>query len=231
VDAGRKHAGVVREPPLLFRFVVAAAAGLALLHLWLAFSRGAQPLLGEIPLFVPMVHGFLALTAFCIAIMALGRYRVRREPFDFWVGAATAGFSVQCAVYVLVWPGLRPSGEALIGHFGPGAPAWATIAAQIELAVLLAAAVLSRWPGATALRGKRWVGAAAAWVGFALASGALPAIHADRLPQLIGPGGVYSALELILNSLTLAGFACGAALSARQHRQTGEIVAACVALL
>ena len=58
----------------LFRIIVGTAALLGVLHIGLYFFREWEQMLAEVPMFVPMIHGFAVLECIAISFLALGTH-------------------------------------------------------------------------------------------------------------------------------------------------------------
>ncbi len=108
---------------ILFRIVVGTAAAFGALYIGLYFLREWEMTLAEIPMFVPMIHGFVVLESITIAFLALGSHRALRNPVTYWIGIAFASIAIFNVFYILSWPGLHADGRQVIG-FIPGTAAW-----------------------------------------------------------------------------------------------------------
>ncbi|MBI5572079.1 MAG: PAS domain S-box protein [Desulfomonile tiedjei] len=213
----------------LFRVIVGVTALLGALHFGLFFFRESEPVLAEIPMFVPMIHGFIALIGFCVAFLALGRHRALHDPASYWTGIAFAAFSILAVFYVLSWPGLRSDGRAIIGHL-PEAAVWNVMLERILVGGLLMAALLARWPGAESLSDKRWGYSLQASVALFVLLGLVLVTIGGYLPSPIGRGGAFTPLVRGLELLVLLLFAAGAVFSTRRYLRSGDTLYAFLAL-
>lgn len=213
----------------LYRAIIGTALVLAMALAVIMLFPATRVTLAAIPSFVVMTHGFIILAASCIAFLALGRHRVLRDPASYWTGIAFAVLAVVSTIYVLAWPGLRPQGQPLIGHL-PGTSAWITELMQLCFGLLIIAAATLGWPGPQALTGRRWGWSVAGWLSLAAVLGALVVAFEEYLPQMIGPGGVFTPLSVGVEYLDLLAMAAAAALSARHYRRSGDTLYAYTAL-
>ena len=173
----------------------------------LAVVWGAGPVLCVMPSFVPMMHGFAALTSLYIAMLTLGRYRASREPMFFWVGMAFITSIVWSTFYLLSWPGLLLNGGSLIAQL-PNTSAWLLGLINYAMCLFLLLAVFAPWPRAGATGEWAWSWLLTLGCLLALLLGILSVTFEHSLPVLLKPGGIYTPLVL------LSGVTCAIAYSA-----------------
>jgi two-component system, OmpR family, phosphate regulon sensor histidine kinase PhoR len=218
-----------RTNDLLLRWLGGIAVGLALFYGVLALFWGSGAVIAVLPWYVPMMHSFAALAAFGIAFLALGRYRVTREPAPFWIGMGFVSFGILALFYVLSWPGLLPDERGLIAKL-PNTSEGLLHLQFSALAVCLLAAVLLPWPRGEA-RGERWwtwLIAVGVLASFAIAG--LSVLFERAMPLLVSDGS-WTPLHVVWFSALLAAFAIGTLLSAHRYRQTGDALVGYVALM
>lgn len=224
----RARSGLVGREDSLLRWIVGVAIGLAAAHVALAFIWGPAPVIAVLPWYVPMVFSWAALAAFGIAFLALGRYRVLREPPPFWIGVGFAAFGVLSVFYVLSWPGLLPGERGVIAQL-PNTAAGLFNIEFSALAASLLAATLIPWPR-TGARGERfwpWLAAAAMAASVTLAG--LSLLLEQSAPILV-VDGAWTPLQFAWLYTLLAAFSAGALLSAHRYRQTGDSLLGYVAI-
>src|SRR5664279_169473 len=85
--------------------IFGTAVLLGVLQIILFLFRATLPILAEIPMFIPMVHVFLILETFAIAVLALGRHHALKDKISYWIGIAFGSFTVSNLFYILTWPG------------------------------------------------------------------------------------------------------------------------------
>jgi len=205
----------------LLRLLVAVAVLLAVLHLAMfAVWRPAQ-LVNVFPWIITMLDAMAVVVAASVAFLSFGRYLVLREPLSFWTGMGFAVFVVGFSVHLLGWPGLLPGGAQLVGS-APSVSGWMSLPALSLLACSLLTADLSRWPGAWALAGRRWLWSLAAWLGCFLVMSAAVVLLEERLPVLVEENGTFTPLTLAWAWCLILLFTLGALLSARRSLRTGD---------
>lgn len=214
---------------VLFRVIVGTAALLGLLHIGLYFFREWEPTLAEIPMFVPMIHGFAVLEAITIAFLALGSHRALRNPVTYWIGIAFASMAIFNVFYILSWPGLRAEGQQVIGLL-PGTAAWIITIAQILFSVLLITGVSVRWPGEHSLKGRKWSWSVASWLALAVLLNALLILFEDRVPSMMDPHGTFAVLQLVLVAIVAVLYATGAITFTRYYVRSHDILSGYIAL-
>lgn len=213
----------------LFSIIVAAGVLPGILYIGLSFLKETPPILAEIPLFVPMIHGFFVLETFTIAFLALGRHRALRDPASYWIGIAFASFSIANAFYVLAWPGLRADGQPLIGHL-PGTASWIIVLAEIIFSVLIIVAVTVQWPAGRALDGQRRVWSVTGLLVLLVSVYVLLVLFEEKLPVMIGPKGTFMPLQMVLIGAISILYAAGAVFLTRYYKRFRDLLAGYVAL-
>jgi len=213
----------------LLRVIVGSAALLGVLHIGLFFFRESEPVLAEIPMFVPMMHGFVVLEASTIAFLALGSHRALRNPVLYWIGIAFASISIFNIFYILSWPGLRADGQPIMGLLS-GTAAWIIGIGQIFFSVLLIVGVSVRWPGEHALKGTKWAWSVAGWFVLVTLVNELLIAFEQNLPSMIGPAGTFTLLLLILAAVTAFLYATGAMTFSRYYIRSHDMLSGYVAL-
>ena len=213
----------------LFRIIVGTAALLGVLHIGLYFFREWEPMLAEVPMFVPMIHGFAVLECIAISFLALGTHRGLRNPVTYWIGIAFASMAIFNVFYILSWPGLRADGQQIIGHL-PGTAAWIITIAQILFSSLLIVGVSVSWPGEHSLKGRSWAWSVAGWLVPAVLLNALLILFEDRMPSMMGQHGTFALLQLVLVALVAVLYAAGAITFTRYYLRSHDILSGYVAL-
>jgi len=208
-----------KDPILIL--IVGTALGLAFLVGGLGAIFGRGQVLGVWPPFVPMMHGFMVLTAVCIAFLALGRFHALSDPIFYWVGMGFIGFGAAEVFYILAWPELLPSGRALIARL-PSTSAWLGQFAQSFLILALLAAIRSTWPKEGNLRGKGWLGSVAVGMGLASLACTLIVLNEQRLPVLVAGSGWFTLLILVWDVVLILLLVAEAFLAAYLYRVRRE---------
>ncbi len=205
----------------MFRAIVGVGVLLGALFGVLLAYWGAGPVLFEIPWYIPTMHSFMGLAAFCVAYLALGRYQVLRDPAAYWIGIGFAAFGIESIFFILTWPGLLPGNQGVIARL-PNTSGWIALLELSSISLFLLAAVLARWPGGQALAGRRWLGSVAAWLLPVTLLASLAVLFEQNLPLLVGPQGNLTPLLLTLDWLFMALFAIGAILSTRRYLRSAD---------
>lgn len=213
----------------LFRIIVGTAALLGVLHIGLYFFQKWEPIPAEVPMFVPMIHGFAVLEAITIAFLALGSHRGLRNPITYWIGIAFAFMAIFNIFYILSWPGLRGDGQQVIGRL-PGTAAWIITIAQTLFSVLLIVGVSVSWPREHSLKGRGWAWSVAGWLVLAVALNVLLILFEDRMPSMMGPHGTFAVLQLVLVAIVAVLYATGAVAFTRYYVRSHDILSGYVAL-
>ncbi len=213
----------------LFRIIVGTAAAFGVLYIGLYFLREWEPTLAEIPMFVPMIHGFAVLESITIAFLALGSHRALRNPVTYWIGIAFASIAIFNVFYILSWPGLHADGRQVIG-FLPGTAAWIILIAQIVFSVLLIIGVSVRWPGAHSLKGRSWAWSVASWLVLATLANVLLISFEEYLPSMVGPHGTFTLLQLVVVGVVGILYATGTVTFTRYYLRSRDILSAYIAL-
>jgi PAS domain S-box-containing protein len=213
----------------LFRIIVGTAAAFGVLYIGLYFLRKWEPTLAEIPMFVPMIHGFVVLESITIAFLALGSHRALRNPVTYWIGIAFASIAIFNMFYILSWPGLHADGRQVMG-FIPGTAAWIITIAQIVFSVLLITGVSVRWPGAHSLKGRNWTWSVVIWLVLTALANVLVISFEDYLPSMIGPGGTFTLLQLVVVGVVGTLYATGTVMFTRYYFRSRDILTGYIAL-
>ena len=211
----------------LLHLLVTVAILLTLLHLAMFVVWRPAPIIHPLPWIIPMLDAIMIVIASSVGFLAMVRYRVLRDPISYWTGMGFLAFSVGFVFYLLAWPGLLPSGGAVIGHF-PSTPAWVSLPVMSILAICLLTADLSSWPGHTALSGRSWFRSLCGWIIVVILGGVLTMIFEESLPVLVEATGAFTHLALAWSCGIIFLFALGAVLSARLYLRTGDTLSGCV---
>ncbi len=212
----------------LMPWLIAVALALAVFHAVVAILWGPGPVIAVLPWYVPMVYSWAAVAAAGIAFVALGRYRVLREPAPFWIGMGFSTFAVLAIFYVLSWPGLLPGERGLIARLDNTPTGFLNLQLS-ALAVFLPAATLAPWPRAGAPGERLWPWAIAAGIAASVVVPALSLAFEPYMP-ILEIGGAWTSLQFIWFYALLAAFGAGALMSAQRYRETGDSLVAYVAL-
>jgi len=205
----------------LFRLIITVAILLTLMHIGMFAVWRPAPVIVPLPWLIPMLNAVMIVIASGVSFLALGRYRVLRDPVSYWTGMGFAAFSAGFVFYLLAWPGLLPGGEPVIGHF-PSTATWVVLPVMSILAVCLLAAGLWDWPDDAALAGPRWLWSLVAWLCFIILGGVLTIVFEKSLPVLVENTGAFTPLALAWCGGVLLLYALGALLSARHYLRTGD---------
>jgi PAS domain S-box-containing protein len=166
----------------------------------------------------------LALTAFSIAYLSLGRFLLLQNPLAYWVGLGFAAYGIGQLFVLLTWPALLPGGGSFLGRLA-NTPSVVGVFAQTLLDLSLLAAVLTRWPGKHSRTRSRWLGLVA-WLMGVITIFSLLVIFEPSLPIFVRPDGSFTPLLRVRITMQLFGFATGAILSTRYYRHSGDKLAA-----
>jgi signal transduction histidine kinase len=210
------------------RGVLSVALLLAFASALLYLYWGPDTVLVALPWFNPFVMTFQALTCLTTSVLALGRYRVLRDPTSYWVGLGFIVYAIAMTFYVISWPGLLPSGASMLADL-PGTAAWYPALSAIGLSACLFAAATSRWPSQAALAGSRFYVSLAGWVAGTVLVCALPIAFEHHLPLLVRADGTFTPLLDGMNSALGVLFIIGTAVSIRGSRRDAEPLLALVA--
>jgi PAS domain S-box-containing protein len=194
------------------------AAGLAAIFITLLVFQNDLPDMAVIAFFTPMISLFTIFVAGCIAFLAFGRYRVKAEPVFLWTGIACSVYSLMLAFHILLVPGLREGGGMIIGH-SQDTHIWFLMLARILFIGLLFAAVVASRPKRAGRYIMHWF---AAWMSAVGLACVLIVVFEDHLPDLIGPGGLFTPLETGGEWLLLPAMLGGAAIAIRRYLKSGE---------
>ena len=236
-EAGEGTSGEGWRPPRrqaadgLFWAIIGSVSVLAVVHLVLTRTWMGSPVLFEAPWLFPVIQVVYALVCFCVAFLALGRYRVLRDAASYWIGVGFAALWVGNLFYILAWPGLLPGGRSIIARL-PGTAAWMSVIAVGLFGTLMIVAALARSPnGQPSPTRRTWAWRAVAVLLGTGLSFCLAVVVEQRLPVLVRPGGTFTPLLLLLTWGLALLAAAGAALLTRRYLQTGDRLLGYVALL
>src|SRR5208337_2268464 len=210
------------------RAILGAAVALGALFSGLGFLRESYPVLTNIHLFAPMIHGFAALAACCVSYLAFGRYKVSPDAISYWIGIAFATFFIAAIFYILTWPGMRADGQSILG-IQPSTPSWIISYEMLFLGGLLLIADLA--PSSGVRTDSSWGWSATTWLVLFTLIGILLIMFEGYLPALTGIDGTFTLLQSIFNWIFLLLFAAGVVLSLRRYMRTGEILPVYLAVL
>src|SRR5512146_3018850 len=135
------HSFNARDP--LFRTILGTGVLILLLYAGLSLVAGPGEVVLQIPWYNPIMSAFQALAAASVAFLALGRYRVLRDPVSYWTGLGFATATIALIFYELTWPGLKAYGGAVLSRLTSTA-LWTGRVGPMVLSVVLLAAVLMR---------------------------------------------------------------------------------------
>jgi len=206
----------------ILRRLLIAFGILAVLHIALALWWGPGPIIAVFTWYVPLMHGFLALSAFGIAFLSFGRYQVLREPAPFWIGMGFSSFALLSVFYLLSWPGLLSNEEGLIAQ-RPDTSSWFWHLKFSILAAFLLASVPARWPRANAIGEQWWPRVAVAWMALLLVLSVLLVAYEQLLPPLLEEG-TFTAPNLAWNLAIIVAFLLSCLAWARRYERTGDPV-------
>lgn len=213
----------------LFRSIVGGTILLAVLFIGLYLRWGTDRVIGETPWYIPMMHSFVGLAAFCVGFLALGRYRVLREPECYWIGTGFTLFGLLSVFFILTWPGLLTPDRGILAHL-PNTSGWMAVLELGTLGMFWVVSVRSRWPGDEDLPGRHGTWSVAVWLTAVSGIAGLCVAFEHALPLLVGPGGRLSPLLLTMDGGFLLLFAVGAVLSTRRYMQCGNPLLGYVAI-
>jgi PAS domain S-box-containing protein len=217
-----------REPRDRLVWSIAGAASLfgigygALYLVW-----GAGPVLAELPWFNAVSYVCHLLAAATVAVLAVGRYRVLREPVPYWISLGFAGYSLLVIFYLLAWPGLLPAG-VLTSH--SNSAAWLVMLAWSLLAGCLLAAADCRRSEDGNGPGPRDRGWLASLLGAVALTGLLVVVSDHALPALVTPTGNWTASAWGWQVCLTLAYAIGVARSTHRARVSGDPLPGYVAL-
>jgi PAS domain S-box-containing protein len=171
--------------------------------------------------FVPLTNSFLCPVAFSIAVLALGRYRVLRDPVSYWtgVGFVVAGVGLFC--WILARPGILPAGQTFIGSSLSTPPRVAVSWFTLFALCLLAGVVFDR-PRDRDLSGWRWPAAVLVWILLMILITIAAVVWEDSLPALVDEPGVFKPIYKMWVAGVGLAYGMGAVLSLRHYRRTGD---------
>lgn len=201
--------------------ITCVALLLGALHLVLIPLWGAGPVLVALPWFTPITSAFLALTALCVANLALGRWQVRGDAVSLWVGIAFAVYSIGLVFYVLTWPSLLPNGRAMLGE-SPNTAAVLGSLGSIALGVgLFGAAIVPISEPRPPLARRFWQ-VLLGWLALAVLLGGVLVIYEPLLPVLVAGDGRFTRASVLWNAFQVVLFGAGAFCVARRYARSGD---------
>jgi PAS domain S-box-containing protein len=221
--------GKSRSSGLLFRSIIAVTVLLAALYGVLVVFWGRGPVIFEAPWYIMGTTCFIALAVFTSAFLALGRYQVLRDPASYWIGISCFVTGGSAIFYVLAWPGFSPTGQAVIARL-PSTPMYMSRSVAYFTAATMLAAVISPWPGARSLSGRRWIWSIAGLYSLTVLAFVLVVVFEDHLPVLILANGSYSPIVRACDSIALLLGGVTVVLSTRRYLRTGDTLLGYVAL-
>lgn len=213
---------LLQDPFLLA--ILGTAIGLALVVVGITVFWGSGQELAEIPWYIPMVSTYSSVTGLCVAFLALGRYRVLRDPVSFWIGIGFASLCIGQVFYVLAWPGLLPNGSAIIARL-TNTPTFLSNFNFTILGSFLLAAVLLNKSEKHALVGRRWLGAVAAWLFSITLIFVLFVSFEQYLPVLVRVDRTFTPLLQGWSVFLVLLFAAGSFLSIRFYLRSKDVLA------
>ncbi len=215
----------------LFNAIIITTTLLGLLFAFLILYFGRGRTVVNLPWYVPMMHSFIGLAAFCVAFLSFGRYHVLRNPLSYWIGIGFVTFGVLSVLFILTWPGLLSGEQGLIAHL-PSTSAWIAVLGMSSLGVFLLFATILKWPRKKTFPGRNWLWSVGAW-GATIVIIALLAVRFEQyLPPLVGAEGNFTKplmIKVWIISLLLV-FAIGLVFSTRRYLQTGDALQGYVAI-
>ncbi len=213
----------------LLNIIIGTASILLIIHVALIFFKESDPILAEIPMFIPMLYAFGALASVCIVVMSLGRQRVLNDVVSYWTGIAFMNILITNIFYILSWPGLLASGLPIIGH-STNTAAWIMINENILIAIIFLVASFISWPGKSALKGNRWTISVAGWTLAIVLLNILMIVFQDRLPLLV-INDQFTILSKTTVVLLIFIMFSATLLMIRRYRHTKDQMTGFVALL
>ncbi len=207
----------------LFNAIIITTALLGLMFAFLVLYFGRGRVIVDLPWYVPMMHSFIGLAAFCVAFLSFGRYHVLRSPLSYWIGMGFVTFGVLSVFYILTWPGLLSGEQGLIARL-PSTSAWIAVLGMSSLGIFLLFSTVLKWPRKKTFPGRNWLWSVGAWVAAVVIIALLVARFEQYLPPLVGTEGhfVKPLMVKVWIILLLLVFATGLVLSARRYLRSGD---------
>jgi PAS domain S-box-containing protein len=171
--------------------------------------------------FVPLTNSFLCPVSFSIAVLALGRYRVLRDPVSYWTGVGFVVAGVGLFYWILARPGILPAGQTFIGNSLSTPPRIAVSWFTIFGLCLLAGVVFGR-PRDLDLSGWRWPSSVLFWILLMTLISVAAVVWEDSLPALVDEPGVFTPIYKMWVAGVGLVYGVGAVLSVRHYRRTGD---------
>jgi PAS domain S-box-containing protein len=201
--------------------ILSTAAFLAFLVSGTLVIWGSGPVLASAPWYIPLVSSFIALTAFMVGYLALGRYVVLRDPVSFWVGSGYLVYGLGQIFYALSWPDLLPNGDPILGHLA-NTSAWLALVDLTLLEGFLLMAVLNPWPDRFSLPGNQWLKLIFAFLLAASIVFGLSVILEKNLPVLVDANGVFTILQRAWVGILLCFFVLGSTYSILYYQRSRD---------
>jgi len=201
--------------------ILSTALFLAILVWGTAVLWGFGPVLASLPWYIPLVSSFIALIAFLIGYMALGRYQVLRDPVSFWVGSGYLVYGLGQIFFAFTWPGLLPNGDPIIGHLS-STSAWIALVDLTVLEVFLLAAVLNPWPGRFSLPGNQWLKLVSAFLLFAGILFGFSILLENNIPMLVDGNGSSMPLQRTWLAVLLCFYVLGSTYSILYYQRSRD---------
>lgn len=181
---------IIRPDRPLFAVIAVIAILLAAVNILVyLFSSGKTIMV--VPWYLPTVYSFVALCAFCIAFLSLGRFRVLMYPAPFWIGIGYLTFAILNIFRFLVFPTL-PSGKGIVDALPTTSP-WLVNLQMATLAVCVLVAPFATWPD----RKCSWRAVTAVSVALITLAG-MAILKLDRVLPVLVVGGRLTEFERIL---------------------------------
>jgi PAS domain S-box-containing protein len=191
------------------------------LFVFLSLRKESNIDLPILPWFVPFIGSLNSLIFFSVAILAIGRHSVLRDPASFWIGMGAISCGIAFIFHMLSWPGLLPNGEAIIGTF-PGTTAWFVQLGITILSFFLLLSSTLNIPQKDDLP-SRWLAFSTIfWILFLLIGIVLLIQGEQYLPFLVEPDGTFKTSLLAWNAVLAILFALGAVISTCRYFKSDD---------
>lgn len=219
----RQESAAPGSDPLLLSIVFSAVL-LSALVIGIASYWGTGPVLVQMPWYIPLISGFVALISLSVAYLSLGRYHVLRDPLSFWVGSGFVAYGIGQIFYALDWPGLLPNGMSFLGDL-PGTSALIALVDLTILSTFLMSALLLRWPGVRDFSTKQWLWPLIGWILFVVLLFSLIVYYEQFLPVLVDPNGNFTPALKTWVVILMFLYGIGSFLSTMYYRRTQDKLA------